>query len=151
MIAGELAMFLSYSVVSYLLAFYLRRRHVKVLGKVFLVLAVVFLLCGLTHAVASLMFLWPAYWVEAVVNVASGAAALTAIAILVPMLPAIMKFPSASRMEKVNLELREEVAQLMEYASRRPSELTDETLSSINSALASLRRASQEMGQKGAS
>lgn len=140
LVISEVAMFVEYGIVAYLFAFYLRVRHVKALGGIFLAFGAVFLTCGCTHLMATLMFVRPWYWLEAVVNMVSAAAGATLLVFLVPMMPKIMRFPNSSALEQVNLKLREELSRMVEEAATAASAGDTEAHVLLDDALSYLRK-----------
>lgn len=115
-VGSGMVMFVTYVTIAGVMAFYMGGRHVRVLRGIFNMLAAVFFLCGCSHLASVLMFWWPAYWLEALVNAVSATAGAIAVTLILPMMPSIMRFPKASVMEKMNMELREALANLMETA-----------------------------------
>ena len=139
-VAADVLMLMGYTVLCYLFLHYLRPRHVTVLRKIFVLLGLVVLLCGITHGVRIVGFLFGYQWYMVVANVLSGLAIVTLLVILVPMLPAIMKFPSASAMSKANSTLREEVSDLLETNAKLASVDNLRAVANITCAIEAIRK-----------
>lgn len=146
-------MLVGYFIVAYLYFVYLRPRHVTVLRKIFTLFGWVFVLCGTTHALRTLKFLpwehdtglWLA-WFIGIVNI--GSAIITALVLLamVPMIPAIMKFPTASAMSKANVELRQEISDLIDRNAKLATVDNLKAVENITCAIRAIRQLSEKEG-----
>lgn len=111
---SEAVMTLGYFALAYLMTSYLAPRHVTVLRKIFAALTWMIVLCGVTHGAKCVAFSFDLPWLMISANWGSGLAIWALLILLVPMLPAIMRFPNASKMGQANQELRQEVAALLD-------------------------------------
>ena len=123
--------FLVYGLVALVFFTYLRQRHVKVLRKMFVTLGFVFSLCGLTHLVGALMFVWPAYWFDAHVRLLSGLVGLTALALIVWNLPRIMRMPRAGKESQLYEEILKLRHRLTLMEKDRASDILSEVIEGI--------------------
>ena len=107
-------MFAGYNVLAYLFLLYLRPRHVTVLRKIFVTLGCVVSVCGLTHGSRALGFFIDLPWGIAWINLVSALVIITMLVMIIPMIPTIMKFPSASSIARESTCLRQEVSDLLD-------------------------------------
>ena len=128
-VVSEVLTFLVYSLVAAAFATYLRHRHVRVLSRIFVMLSLVFSLCGATHLVGLLMFAWPAYWFDAILRLISAGVGVAALILIVRNLPRIMKMPRAGK----ESELYEEIYLLRQRVSTttKPSEILQAVIDDI--------------------
>ncbi|MBD5657225.1 MAG: PAS domain-containing protein, partial [Candidatus Eremiobacteraeota bacterium] len=106
---------LAYFSIPALLLYFVRKRADMPLRPI-ATFAVFIVACGLTHAF-SVWTLWHAdYWLSGAVKALTAAASLATAFSLVPLIPKVLKFRSASGLERQNFELETRYQRLMETA-----------------------------------
>lgn len=93
---ADLAIWLAYMVLAACcLVWAFGRRDYPQLRMVTVLFSIFIFACGLTHAMDAVTFVWPAYWLEAALKIATACVSLVAAAMFSCLLPRLIKKPTA--------------------------------------------------------
>ncbi|MGC4099534.1 MAG: PAS domain S-box protein [Nitrospira sp.] len=134
---------LAYYSIPFILAYFVKKRSDLSFGWILHLFSAFIFACGTTHLM-SIWTLWqPAYFVEGLTKVATaGLSILTAI-LLVKLVPQALTWPSPAQLERVNHELRSEIAQRrqVEMELRHTSEELQALIAARTTELATVNEA----------
>jgi PAS domain S-box-containing protein len=115
---------LAYYSIPFTLAYFVKKRNDLTFGWMLHLFSAFIFACGTTHLM-SIWTLWqPAYFIEGLTKVATAGLSIVTAILLVKLVPQALAWPSPAQLEKVNEELRSEIAQRlrMEAELRRASD-----------------------------
>jgi PAS domain S-box-containing protein len=117
---------LAYLTIPFTLIYIARKRKDLPFDWMFVSFGVFILACGATHAL-EIWTLWiPTYWILGTMKAVTAAASVATAVLLVKLIPQLLAIPSPASLRKVNVALREEVAerrQVEEAQLRQQTEL----------------------------
>lgn len=144
-ISSDLAIWLAYFAIPFILAFFYYRRQSEIPFKTVFILFIGFIVaCGLTHLIDAVIFWWPAYKLSAMLRFGTALISWTTVFALVKVLPEAMELKSpkylqnevdmrTSELKISNAKLQERIeaevrlkrmnAELLEKISRQNEEL----------------------------
>jgi hypothetical protein len=106
---SDLVILASYLVIAAIMVGWLRRRHDRSLGHIFWLFGGFIAACVSTLLMGFLVFLYPVQALEGYVKVVCAFVSALTAALLVPLMPRIMRLPRLSELYRLNVELRGEV------------------------------------------
>ena len=92
---------------------YLKRQDFKLKG-IFLLFAAFIVLCGMTHFISIITYWKPIYGIEAVVLAMTAVVSVLTAIIFWFLMPAILRFPTTTQLDKQNTDLRQLTKELKE-------------------------------------
>ena len=101
----------SYYAIPFLLFYFVKRRRDLPFSPIFLAFGVFILACGTTHLLSAVTVWTPVYRLDGVVKAVTALASAATFLMLVPMMPALVKFPSPSELARVNAVLEKEIGE----------------------------------------
>jgi signal transduction histidine kinase len=168
-ISSDLAIWLAYFAIPFILAFFYYRRQSEIPFKTVFILFIGFIVaCGLTHLIDAVIFWWPAYKLSAMLRFGTALISWTTVIALVKVLPEAMEFKSprylqdqidirTSELKIANAKLQERIeaevklksmnTELLEKISKQNAELVakNKNLAQLHELFASVQSAA-EMG-----
>ncbi|MEQ8573657.1 MAG: hypothetical protein RIB63_06325, partial [Fulvivirga sp.] len=168
-ISSDLAIWLAYFAIPFILAFFYYRRQSEIPFKTVFILFIGFIVaCGLTHLIDAIIFWWPAYKLSAMLRFGTALISWTTVIALVKVLPEAMEFKSprylqdqvdirTSELKISNAKLQERIeaevklkkmnTELLEKISKQNEELIakNKNLAQLHELFASVQSAA-EMG-----
>ena len=112
--AADMLLFVSYVVIASLIFLWIKPRHIDRLQNWFWFFGLFVYACGLTHLTSFLLAFWPAYNLHLVVNVMAAAVSAAAMVMLVTLIPVVLRYPPAGKMDTTRKALSEEMFRLRE-------------------------------------
>jgi two-component system NtrC family sensor kinase len=117
-IVSDAIIALAYLTIPVTLVYFIRKRRDIPFDWMFGAFGVFILACGSTH-VLEIWTIWhPDYWLSALVKAITAVASIVTAVLLVRLVPAALTIPSPSQLSRVNAELRETQAALLDAARR---------------------------------
>lgn len=102
---------LAYYSIPFILAYFVKKRGDLTFGWILYLFSAFIFACGTTHLM-SIWTLWqPVYFVEGLAKVATAGLSLVTAILLIKLVPQALTWPSPAQLQKVNEELRAEIAQ----------------------------------------
>ncbi|HWV45084.1 MAG TPA: PAS domain S-box protein, partial [Nitrospira sp.] len=108
---ADSAIVLAYYSIPFILANFVRKREDLSFGWMLHLFSAFIFACGTTHLMAIWTLWQPAYFVEGLTKVATAGLSIVTAILLVKLVPQALTWPSPAQLEKVNEELRSEIAQ----------------------------------------
>ena len=109
---------LAYTVIPLTLIYIIRKRKDIPFNWVFWSFALFIVLCGITHIMHIMIFNYPAYYLQAIVDVLTATVSIITAGALIFIIPIILKVPSVTafretneKLEKSNKSLQNEIAE----------------------------------------
>ena len=143
---AQLQHYAAYTVICLCIGFWIRRRHPQAFQTFFVLMSLFFFTCGTTHLFDFITFYWPIYWAQAHFLTFSAQVSTVAALLLTKLTPQAMRFPSASRFERLNRELMEETYRLRKTISETYTVDEEEAVRKVEQAISSLRRITETKG-----
>jgi two-component system cell cycle sensor histidine kinase/response regulator CckA len=101
----------SYYAIPFLLFYFVKKRRDVAFKPIFIAFGAFILACGTTHLLGAVMVWTPAYRLDGLVKAVTAAASAATFAMLIPMMPALVKLPSPAEMAGVNGALEKEIGE----------------------------------------
>ena len=111
-IISSASLFVAYTMISWRLFFYIRKRHTKDFRKLFVLLSCVFFGCGGTHGWATVVAFWPGYHLELIWLLLTAAVSLFAVIMLERLTPLAMEIPQSGELGELHLQAIQELRKL---------------------------------------
>ena len=150
-VLSDSAIAAAYYAIPFLLFYFVKKRRDMGFNPIFVAFGVFILACGTTHLLGAVTVWTPAYRLDGLVKAITALASAATLLMLIPMMPALVKLPSPSAMEREIVERRaaeEEVrrmnAELEGRVAARTAELA-ESVAKEKSAADSLRAANDDL------
>ncbi len=107
-IVSDVLIWGAYMTIPLVLAYFVARRKDLPFPAIFWLFCAFIFACGTTHLIDAMLFWWPAYRVSGIAKATTALVSWATVIALVPIMPKALSLPG---LEKVNTELRLEVAQ----------------------------------------
>jgi signal transduction histidine kinase/CheY-like chemotaxis protein len=101
----------SYYAIPFLLFYFVKKRRDVAFNPIFIAFGAFILACGTTHLLGAITVWTPAYRLDGLVKAITAAASAATLAMLIPMMPALVKLPSPSELAWANDALEKEVGE----------------------------------------
>jgi signal transduction histidine kinase/CheY-like chemotaxis protein len=101
----------SYYAIPFLLFYFVRKRRNMALNPIFMAFGAFILACGTTHLLGAVTVWTPAYRLDGLVKAMTAVASATTLAMLIPMMPALVRLPSPSELAWAHDSLEVEVGE----------------------------------------
>ncbi len=108
--ASDILIALAYFSIPAALLVFLRRRRDLAFKPVLVLFAAFILACGTTHVLGAITLWVPLYWLDGGIKALTAALSVATAALLWPLLPKALAFPSPAVLRQTNLALAEQVA-----------------------------------------
>jgi signal transduction histidine kinase len=108
-VTADVLIAIAYYAIPFLLFRFARRRRDISFKGIFVAFGIFILACGTTHLMGAITVWNPVYGIEGLVKLVTAAASIVTLAMLLPMLPALIALPSPSELAIVNRKLALEV------------------------------------------
>lgn len=119
-VISDLLIAISYYSIPCILVWFLRKRRDVPFHRIFLVFAIFILACGTTHLIEVVSVWEPMYRLQAVMKVITAAVSVTAVVMLIPVIPQALALPSLAqtnaKLSAVANELRRSNQDLTQFA-----------------------------------
>lgn len=135
-VAGNALVALAYFLIPVALVYFIRKRTDIAFHWVFIFFAAFIFFCALTHIMHIVTFWYPVYWLQGVIDGATGIVSIGTALALITVIPQALKLPSPEQMRKININLKDEITKkekaereikkLNSYLERRVKERTKE-------------------------
>ena len=109
---------LAYTIIPITLVYVIRKRKDIPFNWVFWAFALFIVMCGITHIMHIMIFTYPAYYLQLIVDILTGIISIITAAALIYIIPPILKVPNVTvfretneKLEKVNQVLQNEIAE----------------------------------------
>jgi len=141
----------AYYAIPFLLFYFVKKRRDLAFNPIFVAFGVFILACGTTHLLGAVTVWTPAYRLDGLVKAITALASAATFFMLIPMMPALVKLPSPSAMEREIVERRAAEAEIRRMnmdLERRVAGRTAELAESVakeKSAADSLRSANDDL------
>jgi len=96
----------SYYAIPFLLFYFVKKRRNLAFNPIFMAFGAFILACGTTHLLGAVTVWTPVYRLDGLVKAVTALASVATLAMLIPMMPALVKLPSPSELEKEIAERR---------------------------------------------
>jgi signal transduction histidine kinase/CheY-like chemotaxis protein len=141
----------AYYAIPFLLFYFVKKRRDLAFNPIFVAFGIFILACGTTHLLGAVTVWTPIYRLDGLVKAVTALASAATFLMLIPMMPALVKLPSPSAMEREIVERRaaeSEIRRMNEELERRVADRTAELAESVakeKSAAVSLRSANDDL------
>ena len=108
-ISGNALIALSYTLIPLAMLYLVRKRGDIPFGWLLVLYMAFIIMCGITHIMHIMTFWYPAYYLQAIVNMLTGLISFGTFLALIYTLPVLLKLPTPTQLEKANAELSEEI------------------------------------------
>ena len=108
-ILGNILVALAYILIPIAIIYFVKKRKDLVFHWVFVFFGLFIFSCGLSHIMHIIVFWYPLYWLQAIVDMLTGIVSLATAISLVPVIPLALKIPSPAQLKETNIKLNEEV------------------------------------------
>ena len=149
-VISDLLIAAAYYAIPVLLFRFSRRRRDVGFNWIFVAFGVFILACGSTHLLAAVTVWHPIYRLDGVVKAVTAMASITTFAMLIPLVPVLIRLPSPAQLERVNatlaaeIEIRRaaeaEVREVNEELEHRVAERTADYKKALEDLRAEMRR-----------
>ncbi|HEX3745732.1 MAG TPA: ATP-binding protein [Bryobacteraceae bacterium] len=99
----------AYYAIPFLLFYFVRRRRDFRFNAIFVAFGVFILACGTTHLMGAVTVWHPVYRLDGMIKAVTALASVTTFAMLIPLMPTLISFPSPAQLERVNATLAAEI------------------------------------------
>jgi signal transduction histidine kinase len=108
-VIGNAFVALAYFLIPFALVYFIRKREDLVFHWVFIFFAAFIFFCALTHIMHIVTFWYPVYWLQGVIDGATGVVSMATALALIPVIPQALKLPSPEQMRRINTNLKDEI------------------------------------------
>ena len=110
-IIGNALIALSYTLIPFAMIYLVRKRRDIPFNWMLLLYGLFIILCGMTHIVHIMIFFYPAYWLQGIIDILTGIISFATFIAFVYIIPFILKIPSPKQLEETTVRLSAEAEQ----------------------------------------
>lgn len=124
-IVGHALSALAYTLIPLAILYVVRKRKDLVYNWMFLLFGAFIILCGFTHALHVVIFWYPMYWFQAIVDIITFVVSFATFLMFLYIIPTVVKLTSPKQMEDANAKLAEEIQSRKQSEAQIKQEIED--------------------------